>query len=220
MEIQESRTTFQDWANKHSTFYVKEPQCKIHEYQGSIHITLLENAMIKGKTCPSFTINWDSHSNECFLLNWLQERFNYSLVALIDYLKGLELVEGYKGKIYLTENLEVTLYDRESYRTFSPFSNGSYNPLKEVPKKWSLTYAIRAILNGQFKALKCDSQYTDDYAGDAACNFMKGEIQEAKSFIKGIIESPSGWRSYVSERGEVILNCHHFNNNSFTLNIG
>ena len=44
MEIQESRTTFQDWANKHNTFYVKEPQCKIHEYQGSIHITLLEAA--------------------------------------------------------------------------------------------------------------------------------------------------------------------------------
>jgi hypothetical protein len=107
-----------------------------------------------------------------------------------------------------------SVYTTPAKRVFDPTLK-AYNPLKEIPAKWTLTHVVRALLNGQAENVKCTGVYTDDYAYDAASNFGIGEIN-AKNLAIRLIECPSGWHAYAEADGTVHVNCHSFDNNKFT----
>ncbi len=99
-------------------------------------------------------------------------------------------------------------------RTYSPFAE--LPRLKALPAKWTVAHVVRALWNGQFSDLKCRRILTDDYAGDAAGNFGKGAIRDARAFAKDLIESPSGWWASDNRDSKAIsICCHSFNSNEF-----
>ena len=83
-------------------------------------------------------------------------------------------------------------------------------PLKTEPKKWTLPYVVRAIVNKQYEGLRCNYRHLDDTCQDSG----KGEIKDPINFIKGIVEDPSGW--WVHKRdGMISVCCHAFDSNEF-----
>jgi hypothetical protein len=91
--------------------------------------------------------------------------------------------------------------------------------LKAAPAKWTLPHVYKALMNGQFSALRCTGKYSDDYAYDNAINFGKGDFSErAADFVRRIMEAPSGWRTYAN--GAVVsVCCHSFDCNDFTFKL-
>ncbi len=103
-------------------------------------------------------------------------------------------------------------------RVFSPFAELSRLP--SPPSKWTVSHVIRALWNGQFKDLKCQGQYSDDYAGDAARNYGIGDIHDGRVFAQKLIEHPAGWwASGAGDGSRVSICCHHFDSNSFIFNL-
>lgn len=116
-------------------------------------------------------------------------------------------------------NIKIYKGKKRAVDVFNPLTiKETYKPLKEAPKKWTLTHAIRAIVNSQFEDLKCDGVYTDDYAYDNAVNFQIKEIKNTAPFLEKIIQHKSGWRVYEYD-GKIHINCHSFDTNSFKLKI-
>ena len=106
--------------------------------------------------------------------------------------------------------------DLKSTRVFSPFRK--IKPI-QAPEKWTLPHVWKAILSGQIYMGQCDGRYTDDYAYDAAVDFRSGMELHLPSFAKELIEEPSGWHVYPSNKGkdglvQLSVNCHSFNMNT------
>jgi hypothetical protein len=200
-----------DLSGSHSTFYIKTLNLRFHRYTSAIELVDLTNAMQKGMTCKRVMVRWDHHNfNDSIFWNFLNDNYNGDLLAFV------------KSRIseadeVIAPNLACEMRFQASNRTYSPFTVGSFKKLDKLPTKWTLTHAIKALVNGQYKAFKCDGVYTDDYAFDAACNFQKGEIKDPNGMIKELVEEPSGWRSSISGGGLVDVDCYHFDNNSFEL---
>lgn len=117
------------------------------------------------------------------------------------------------------EGVKVGKTSKKAIDVFNPMTiKETYKPLKEVPSKWTLKHALRAIANFQFEDLRCDGVYTDDYAWDNAVNYQMKEIKNTAYFLKKVIESKSGWRVYDCD-GRINVNCHYFDTNSFKLKI-
>ena len=202
--------------------YVED--CKIHIQRWSGHdqygITDITNAMVPGRICSGYSITakWNSRDS-LVVLNWIQQTFGDNLPGLLAFCNGLAWVEGKYGCPAVTieyQGAEIEIYrrDKESKRTFSPFA--ALPKLKTAPAKWTLPHVCKALLNGQFKSLRCNGVYTDDYAYDAAVNFREGDLSDqAADFVRRIMESPSGWWAYATGT-TVSICCHHFDNNSFT----
>lgn len=114
--------------------------------------------------------------------------------------------------------LEIRRSALPAIRVFSPLHLHRLKRLERAPKRWTIPHVIRALVNGQCADLRCNGQYTDDYARDAAEDFGRGEIRSALAFAQRIVESPSGW--WCSANGDrVSVCCHHFDNNSFRLDL-
>lgn len=60
------------------------------------------------------------------------------------------------------------------------------------------------------------SKLTDDYAWDNADNFGRGDYS-ALTLAERLVESPSGWRAYVSATGKLTVACHHFEYHTLTV---
>lgn len=186
------------------TTYIEDVQLRISVYRDSIRFTDIADALKTGKVCKVVSLNASYTAvDKCAIINWFNS---------IEDIRGfvLNAVEDDLGdiKVYVNED--------KSVRTFSPFNINVIKPLKSSPAKWSVRNAMKALLNGQYTDLQVDSNYTDDYAYDAAVNFGKGAIEDVLEFCQGIIEGPSGWRVWESD-GKITVNCHHFNYNSFKL---
>lgn len=223
MNIVEKFETFEDWANNYEKRYSRKENASVQLNSDGIYITDLTHALERGKDVDSYTIRWDRWKYDTVSILNFVAHFDYNLNKILEFLKSLEYQE-YRGTKFEFQNgeysYEVEIFQtiRKGVRVFSPFALGRLKPLKTAPKKWTVNHAIRAIVNGQVKNLKCDGYYTDDYAYDAADNFGKREISAPLDFAKRIVESPSGW--WVLESGRQIhLSCYHFDNNSFEMNL-
>jgi len=194
------------------TFYIQDINYKIERNlrSDSWTFTNLENALIPGKEVESFTAYAISFNHDLPVTNLINE---VGIIEFITYLNSLEFKDSRFNQIEDSTRL-FTKNVRKSSRVFSPFNAGKVKPLKAMPKKWTLTHVKKAILNGQYKDLRCTGTYSDDYAYDAAYNYQIGDLNGI-DFIKDIIESPSGW--WTSERnGVVSICCHSFDSNEFT----
>ena len=202
-----------------TTYYAEDVKLKIHHYYGSLRITDISDALRTGKECTEISINVRcARAEETPIISELLHKFDYDFKKIFDHFLSMEWNErewgGYKEIEF--ENM-TTVYRGElkAIRIFSPFNLSNMKPLREIPKKWTVRHVLRLIVNGQYKDLKCDGRYTDDYAYDAAYNYGMGTIENGIAFAKSIIECPSGWWVYNREETLSIC-CHTFDTNSLT----
>lgn len=205
--------------------YVQD--CNIHVQRWSgfddYSITDLDSAMQPGKACASYRIASRAGRNgNLDVTNWIMRSFGNSLPLLLLFCNGLEWESTSYGfeAYHLVDgefSIEINKRDKESKRTFSPFAK--LPKLTAEPKKWTLPHVFKALLNGQFKNLRCKGVYTDDYAYDATVNYQQGDFSSAAAdFVRRVMESPSGWRTY-GNNGSVSVCCHSFDLNEFTFSL-
>ena len=227
--------------NSHDDWFLERDLIKSHLFNGSLRLTDLTHALKNGQTCEQITFNWNWHNGTPPGLHHLLERHRYQLRPLFNELLALdwqprahwrtqeptaewqefslaELIVRFPefGELsgHPGDNVQLYRSDQRGNRVWSPFA--TVNPLPEAPKKWTVPHVVRALLCGQFSDLKCHGVYTDDYAYDAACNFRRGEIENATAFARRILESPSGWWTYQQpDDGRISICCHQFDSNSF-----
>lgn len=189
----------------------------------SVFVLDITDAMKAGKTCRGVKVefaNAQHNGDEGFRAMYdFMAPFGTNFRAFLDAQIALAWEAGPFGdfKQIVDGSRTATRRESKAVRVYSPFA--TLAPLKSVPAKWTVAHALRAIWNGQVERFRCTGRYTDDYAYDAAVNFGIGERQNGRAFCKQVIESPSGWRAYGTG-SEVSINCHHFDNNSFTLKLG
>jgi hypothetical protein len=205
-----------EFLNTTGTAYFKEENMKVARYSGFDDwvITDLTHALKGGKSCREYTIKSEKgvHGN-LVVTNFIHKFFGSDLKKLWTFCSALPFQESYDP--VRTDGLEIYRREIKSIRVFSPFNLSTIKPLKKMPEKWTLSHVRAVIVNNQFEELKCTGVYTDDYAFDDAVNYRKGEIKAPLSFIKDIIERPSGWWTSFNG-GSVKVCCHTFNNNEFT----
>ena len=214
MKTQES-FNMNDFLNVHGTVYFKAENMRISRYSGfdDWRITDLTNALKRGLTCREYTLKSEHgrHGN-LDVTNFINEFENLDRLWMFCESFSFE----HKYDPIKTGGIDIYRTDIKSIRVFSPFNLGNVKPLKAMPKKWTLSHVAAAIINKQFKDLKCNYVLTDDYAFDAAVNFQKKDISAHLEFIKDIIEHPSGWWSNFNYDGTVKVCCHSFDSNEFT----
>ncbi len=138
------------------------------------------------------------------------------------YLVEIECRHPYAGSTSVLEGTDGQRLYRQRLRATSVYAVLALPripKLTAVPKKWTLADVKRALANGQFKELRCDGEYSDDYARDAMHNYHVGP-RAAESILAPVMAdgARSGWRTYLdAETMRVTINQHHFNRNSFTL---
>jgi hypothetical protein len=192
-------------------------------WEARLTVQDVANAGKTGKTCARGTVEFsqkDPNSSDA-----LQGLMDFVRAHDGDFRKILETIAqkpyGMRGgyrESHHEGNATFHFATEQANRVYSPFA--TYKPLTEKPAKWTLTHAIRALWNGQAENLQCNGRYTDDYAYDAASNYGKGAISNARAFAKQLIESPSGWRAVdEGENGMVGVHCHSFLYNNFRLNL-
>jgi hypothetical protein len=219
MEVVEN-ITVENWIDSlqsKSSVFAKKYNLKLRTYRDQYEITDLTNAHKRAEKCIYYSVDFRYHPNFCALANML--RVYPDIKGLWNYLEGLNIAENEQKTIYYTfggEVIQLQIYhgSKEAIRCFNPETVlNFYKPLKEIPKKWNIPSILRALLNGQFEALRCKGVYTDDYAYDNAVNYQEGALNALK-FAERIIKSPSGWSAWDND-GKVSVCCYHFDNNEF-----
>lgn len=214
-----------DLLNLYGKVYIEEHQLSYQMYQDHLRITLLDNALATGKTCAEYVVSTQGFRGHAVdIINMFTRLVGeFSIPAVKRHLMSLTFTADRYGN--MSRNLDeegtmtVSLSYRDSNRVFSPFSLERLKPLKEIPKKWNITTVKRALANNQFRNLRCNGRYSDDYAYDAAVNFHKGAIA-AMPLLEDLVTSPSGWWTSLDEKtNNVSICCHHFDSNSFTLDL-
>lgn len=201
-------------AGRHA--YVETGRVRLSVWAGQVSVTLIGDALKRGKFCPRYILSTISGHN-AGLLNFVNGQHGSRLSALVAYLEGLAFPVGRFGgfEALAVDGLTIHKEMRPAMREFSPFNLGQLKPLPKAPEKWTLAHVVRALANGQFEDLSCNGRYSDDYAYDAASNYSRGQIADAIGFVQGLIEHPSGWWTCGEPGGRVSVCCHHFDSNSF-----
>jgi hypothetical protein len=191
--------------------YVKDANIHYHIYDNSIYITDLLNALKVGKTVKQIVIN-DRFSHRLENLNIYQIMEDNSIKDYNTFFK-----KALEGSLRLHEKLDFNTREHKGINTYSPFV---IQKKIKIPKKWKISDIWKSILSGQItKGIKT-MHLTDDYGGDAACNFEKGKKLDLQYIAQQLIEHKSGyWINIKSEDNEKVilgLNCHQFDYNELT----
>ncbi len=156
----------------------------------------LRNALLPGKECDRLVLEpEDVYNSTCLHA-------------------GLGTFRAVYDKYFVDRELpDCHIYHstEKSMRCFTPFRK--IKPIK-APDKWTLPHVWKAILSGQIFMGQCDYRYTDDYAYDAATDFLSGVPLHMPSLAKELIESPSGWSAYPRKNEDGVLElsvgCHSY----------
>ena len=188
---------------------------------GCLYITNLDNAFKTGKTCDRFILECEipGASFEHCLYGQVSKNFDVAEVwALLNNLTWVRDRHGrFNNVTYANNNIYLYVCHAElkGVEIYSPFHLNTLKPVTALPEKPTLSHVKKLLANGQFKNLQCNNKFTDDYAGDAACNFGRGKLNPL-TFLHKLVVSPSGWRvRYEAETNLIHVNCHHFDYNSF-----
>ena len=186
---------------RHYDIYIKDLNAYIRFYSDMLYIQDLNGAMQPGKTCTNYRI----YFNDCELLNFVNGDWNGFVKSVLN---GAEI------------HFKHYVDNKKGTRVFSPWAK--LNPVKKVPKKWTLKHVRNLYANGQIVKAECRGYYTDDYAYDAAVNFGKGETNTAK-LVKDVVESPGGWWIREEKTDNDIIKIslcgHTFNTNTLYITI-
>lgn len=200
------------WKVANNEIFLQGPLLRYQPYRSTYLIQDLSNAFKSGQSCPAFSLQYPHEDNWRELVQDVDGDMGELLARLMDQTAD-------KGGIALPIAHGITVHRRSipGVNTFSPFHLNRFKPLPAEPAKWTLAHMKRALANGQYEDLRCDGVYTDDYARDAERNYEVGPLK-AMELLRNLIESSSGWRTYAAN-GRVHVNCHHFDLNSFRLNL-
>ncbi len=163
------------------------------------------NAYKRGKECVFYTLI----GNEFNCIYQVLAKFNYNIQAIFVACEAIDFDSKPNGTLF--EKLSVSKRAEKGVNTFSPFLLDRLNPLKEIPKKWTMNHVIRMLANDQFEGLRTSGKYTDDYAYDAAYDFQKGSISRDAMLLE-LVEEPRGWWIDGGDKDgdELGINCHSF----------
>lgn len=192
-----------------NTVYVKSLNVRVSMYTNSLRIIFLDNAGKRGKTCKEFVMWVDNGS----IKNTCSNLFNaISLKEFVEIVK--EDANSMEG-----EDWKIDVYELKAVNVFNPMDTSIYKRLDKEPVKWKIADCVRALVNGQYDAVECTGQYTDDYAYDDAVNYRKGAIS-ALALAKDLVEdgAKSGWWIYKRDE-HISISQHPFNYNKMIFNI-
>ena len=186
-------------------FVYKNTNYRIHRYYMCIEILDMTNAGKRGKEVSSLSFSYQNESSSSEIIYLPFENFHKIFVN--NSIGEFSLCSDF-------EKIHISFRKEKSNKYINP-DISIYKKLTEKPKKWTILHVVRALLNNQFKNLKCEGVYTDDYAFDASVNYGKGELKNVREFCEKIIRGH--WSVYESEStpNEVHVNHFHFDNNSF-----
>ena len=211
------------------SYYFEESMLHVKSYAsgGQIHFTMLDNALQSGKSVTSFLFDErkSGSSSTCDVLNALSALCG-GITTPSTIRAYLETIDQGVGSEYECRDLSVRGYEirmtvrkTSAVRVYSPFALARLKPLTEIPAKWTLVHAKRALANGQFNNLHCNGKYSDDYAFDAATNYGMGQL-DGMAMLQKLVTSPSGWWTSLNpETLSVSICCHHFDSNRMVLAI-
>jgi len=196
-------------------FYIEDDNIRLSFSPNAMYIIELSNALKRGQRCPKIIFRNESDSffddvKEIFTL------FSYSAGDVYKSLVTLSKENDFEPVDI--DNFTVYFDILEGVRVFSPFAFSHLKPLNALPKKWTIPHVIRALANDQFTDLRCDGEYTDDYASDAQTDCNRGP-REAMTIIYDLVKDVGSWRTYLADDGRVRVCCYTFNNNSFVPNL-
>lgn len=193
-----------------------------------INVTLVDNAFLPGKSCLSVSIR----SNDERKSPWdLVERQLNGLTAanLREYVLTIERRHPFDKICDVLDGTDGQRIFRRRYAGIQVFHAALLHrikPLKAVPTRWNMGHVKQALANGQFRNLRCDAQYSDDFARDALNNYYAGPL-EALPFLERLVtagadsyitSSQCGWGTALDlATMTVCVNQHTFDRNSFTL---
>lgn len=216
--IMENLESEADWKIllERRSVWVRSAQVKIHAFENlgkwCLRILDLQHSFKRGMSCMERVLSADMDTSGYSdpVISWIGSN-GWSIQKVMALITG-EL-EGLSGR-------GISCHERgqDAWNTFSPFHLDRLARLKKAPAKWSKRDAIRAIANGQYNFFRCDGVYTDDYSDDAERNYQKGQIQNWREFIEGVM-SGSGWSVYQDQNSLVHVCCYHFNLNSLEFNV-
>ncbi|KWA84039.1 hypothetical protein WL29_21985 [Burkholderia ubonensis] len=194
----------------------------------NVRLMLVDNAFRPGTSCPSLSIQseimgvspWDLIARQLSGL---------TAANLREYV--LEV-----GRRHPMEKNWDVLHGADGQRVFRVQYQGTQvfhaqlihriKPLKAVPARWTMAHVKQALANGQFRNLRCDAQYSDDYARDAMNSYYAGPL-DTMVFLERLVTAgadshiPSGrcgWGTALDPKTmTVYVNQHTFDRNSFTL---
>jgi len=191
--------------------YFRKENAKIRCYRDQIYITDLTNALKPGKNCVQYIISSKYHTDHisCDFENWMKNK-ELDIIKIIKQLRT--------GNFSFNNNdpFGLNIVTKKSIRTFSPFIK--VKPIKQ-PQKWTITHVWKAMLSGQINKGSIRQRLTDDYAYDAAVNFMEGVQVDCLEMAKELVENPSGWwvspRKETDKHIELSVCCHYFDLRTF-----
>lgn len=198
----------------------------LHSSARTVTLTLLDNALRRGAFVPKLQFSckgkpvWELIAAQ---LNDLSPRSLREYVLEIERRHPLvgqwDVLEGNDGQRVFRTHIPGSQVFHERFVNRIP-------RLKAVPERWTLMHVKQALANGQFKDLRCDSQYSDDYARDVLNDYYAGAL-EASAFLARLVSAGSdsgisagqcGWETSLNAGTmKVMVNQHSFDNNSFTL---
>lgn len=159
-------------------------------YSGDcIVVSDLKDAGRAGKTCSIWRLN-PAEWNGNVTMSLHNEEGIRTCEELIDALRsGREM-----------SSLKIYASEEKGVEVFSPFVETK--PLQNIPERWNKRNFTNAFLAGQIFQGRVDQRLTDDYAMDAARNFMEGVPINIPSAARSMVED---WSSlaYVRTGQEV-----------------
>lgn len=205
-----------------------EELLRLEGHSETLRLMLVDNAFRPGTSCLSLSISserkgvspWDLVSRQ---LNGL------TAANLREYVLEVDRRHPMEKRWDVLHGTDGQRVFRERYAGIQVFHAPLVHrikPLKAVPTNWTMAHVKQALANGQFRNLRCDAQYSDDYARDAMNNYYAGSL-DAMEFLARLVTAgadshiPSGrcgWRTALDPKTMMVyVNQHTFDRNSFTL---
>lgn len=184
-----------------SHFYIQLRGLKRNE----LVIGDVSNAYKRGKECVFYTL----FGEEFDCIYRFLSVFDFDIKTIFSACEGVNSTSK-SGELFV-HNLKLISRKEKGVNTYSPFVLDRLNPLKEIPKKWTINHVIRMLANNQFYNLRTTGKYSDDYAFDSESNFQKGSVARNDMLLE-LVEDPRGWWLNGGDSdGEALgINCHSF----------
>lgn len=152
-----------------TSFYTDDGAFHVHRYASNFTITDIADGYRVGKQCPQIVIMNRFGQDPAAMRTFLMDQKNQGVTGLYG------LFDKYVQDADVGD-IKVLVREVKAKEVFNPLRLGHIKPLTKLPKRFGNDQLIKAIANGQYDVLSQNFRYTDDYAGDAANNFGRGEL--------------------------------------------
>ena len=197
--------------------HIEALRMKIQADASVVRVTLLDNALLRGKECMQFGIGlkkeWRPADVRQAILERLPEATLKSLHEMLTK-TALEfpLAPG-SSENYGDACLSIFRQSVPAIRVYSPLLKARLPRMTARPGRWQASHAVRLLANGQFADLKCLGQYSDDYRRDSERNYGRDESINVDVLTQRLVERPSAWDVGEATDGSLMMSwacCEHY----------